>query len=72
MTVKIYYAKKMLQLFDILRGWAKFDFGGMIGRGGRSCRRNRVAKDFQRRKCKNTFVKINGETIGVQSSEKSL
>jgi hypothetical protein len=72
MTVKIYHAKKMLQLFDILRGWAKFDFSGMISRGGRSCRRNRVAKDFQRRSCKNTFVKINGETIGVQSSEKSL
>ncbi len=33
-AVKVYYAKKTLQLFDILRGWAVFDSGGMIGRGG--------------------------------------
>jgi hypothetical protein len=23
----------MLQLFDVLRGWAEFDFGGVIGNG---------------------------------------
>ncbi len=36
-AVKVYHAEKTLQLFDILRGWAKFDFGGVIGRKGCSC-----------------------------------
>ncbi len=54
-AVKVYHAKKTLQLLDILRGWAIFNFGGVIGRGGRSCRRNCVAKNFKRRGCKNTI-----------------
>jgi hypothetical protein len=37
-----------LQLFDVLRGWAIFDFGGVISCGGRSCHRNRVSKNFER------------------------
>jgi hypothetical protein len=32
-AVKVYHAKKTLQMFDFLRGWAVFDFGSMIGRG---------------------------------------
>jgi hypothetical protein len=44
-AVEVYHAKKMLQLFDILRGWAVLDFGSVIGRGGRSCRRNCVSKN---------------------------
>ncbi len=45
-AVKVYHTKKTLQLFDILRGWAVFDFGGVIGRGGQSCCRDHVSKDF--------------------------
>jgi hypothetical protein len=45
-AVKVYHAKKTLQLLGILRGWAVSDFGSMIGRGGRSCRRNRVSINF--------------------------
>jgi hypothetical protein len=41
-AVKIHHAEKTLQLFDVLRGWAKFYFGGMIGRGGRPCRRKNI------------------------------
>jgi hypothetical protein len=41
-AVKVYHAKKTLQLFDILRGWAIFYFGSVISRAGRSCRQNRV------------------------------
>ncbi len=29
-VVKVYHAEKTLQLFDILRGWSVFDFGGVI------------------------------------------
>ncbi len=71
-TVKIHHAEKTLQLFDVLRGWAKLNFGSVIGRGGRRCCRNRVAKNFQRGHCKNTFFKIDGETIGGQGVEKSF
>jgi hypothetical protein len=31
MAVKVYHAKKALQLLYVLRGWAIFDFDGMIG-----------------------------------------
>jgi hypothetical protein len=72
MAVKVYHAKKTLQLLDILRGWPIFDFGGVIGRGGCSCRRNRMAKNLKRRCCKHTFSQIDGEAIGGQSFEKSL
>jgi hypothetical protein len=34
MAVKIHHAEETLQLFDILRGWEKFNFGGVSGRGG--------------------------------------
>jgi hypothetical protein len=36
-AVKVYHTEKMLQLFDILRGWAVLNFGSVIRRGGRSC-----------------------------------
>jgi hypothetical protein len=54
-AVKVYHAEKALQLLDILRGWVIFDFGGVIGRWGCSCHRNRVAKNFKGGGCKNTF-----------------
>jgi hypothetical protein len=64
-AVKVYYAKKALQLFDVLRGWAIFDFGGMIGGGGRSCRQNPVSKNFQGGCCgKKFFFQVYGEAIG--------
>jgi hypothetical protein len=63
-AVKVYHAKKMLLLFDILRGWAIFDFSGVIGRGGHSRHQNPVSKDLKRRCCKNTFFQVDGETIG--------
>jgi hypothetical protein len=47
MAVKIYHTKKPLQLLDILRGGTSFDCGGMLGRGGRTCRQNHVTKKFQ-------------------------
>ncbi len=56
-SVNIYHAEETLQLFDILRGWAKFNFNGVSGRGGCPCRRNLAAKNFQRRHCKNTIFK---------------
>jgi hypothetical protein len=71
-VVKVYHAEKTLQLLDVLRGWAILDFAGVIGRGGRSCRRNRVAKNFEGRGCKNTLFQVNCQTIGSQSAEKSL
>jgi hypothetical protein len=63
-AVKVYHAKKTLQLFDILRRLEVFDFGRVIGREGLSCSRNCVSKNFKRGGCKNTFLKVNGETIG--------
>jgi hypothetical protein len=36
----------MLQLLDILRGWAIFNFGGVITRRGRSCRKNPIRQLF--------------------------
>jgi hypothetical protein len=33
-AVKIHNAEKTLQLFDVPRGWAKFNFSDVIGRGG--------------------------------------
>jgi hypothetical protein len=69
-VVKIYHAEETLQLFDILRGCPKFNFGGVSGHGGRPCRRNFVAKNFQRRNFENASFKIDGETIGGQSVEK--
>ena len=71
-AVKVYHAEKTLQLLDVLRGWAVFDFGGVIDPRGRSCRRNRVSKNFKRGGCKNTFFQVNCQTIGSQSIEKSL
>jgi hypothetical protein len=71
-AVKIYHAEKTLQLFDVLRGWAEFDFGRVTGCGGCSCCRNHVAKNLQRGHCKNTFFKIDGKTIGGQGIEKSF
>jgi hypothetical protein len=62
--VKIHHAEKTVLLFDVLRGWAEFDFGDVMGQGGRPCRQNCAAKDFQRRGCKNAFFKIYGKTIG--------
>jgi hypothetical protein len=35
-AVKVYYAKKVLQLLDVLRGWEIFYFGSMIGVNGRT------------------------------------
>jgi hypothetical protein len=34
MAVEIHHAEKTLQLFDVLRWWAEFDFSGVVGRGG--------------------------------------
>ncbi len=48
-AVKVYHAEKTLQLFDVLRGCAIFNFGGVIGRWGRSCRRNPVYKNLKGR-----------------------
>jgi hypothetical protein len=58
-AVKVYHAEKTLQLLDVLRGRAVFEFGGVIGRGGRSCRRNRVAKNLKGGGCKNTLFQVN-------------
>jgi hypothetical protein len=71
-VVKIHHAEKTLQLFDVLRGWAKLNFGGVTGCGSRPCCRNHVAKNFQRRHCKNEFLKIDGKTISGQRVEKNF
>jgi hypothetical protein len=71
MAVKIHHAEKTLQLFDFLRGWAEFDFSGVVGRGGRPCCRKCVANNLQRRCCKDTFFKVYGKTIGGQSRGKA-
>jgi hypothetical protein len=71
-AVKIHHAEKTLQLFDVLRGEGRFHFGGVTGRGSRSCCRNRVAKNLQRGHSKNTFFEIDGETIGGQGIENSF
>jgi hypothetical protein len=63
-AVKDYHAKEMLQLFDVLRGWEIFDFGGMIGLWGCSCRRNLVSKNSREGVAKFTFFQIDGEAIG--------
>jgi hypothetical protein len=54
-AVKVLYAKKTLRLFDILRGWAIFYFGGVISSGGGSRRRNLLSKNLKRGGCKYTF-----------------
>jgi hypothetical protein len=61
MAVKVYHAKETLQLFDVLRGWAIFGFGRLIGRWGCSCRQNPVAKNLKGVCCKNTFFQVDGE-----------
>jgi hypothetical protein len=33
-VVKIHHAEKTLELFEVLRGWAKFNFGKLGSRGG--------------------------------------
>ncbi len=53
-------------------GGARSNFGGMTGSGGWSCHWNRVAKNFRGWDCKNAFFKVDGETIGSQSVEKSF
>jgi hypothetical protein len=70
MAVKIYHAEETLQLLDILRGQAKFNLGGVGSHGTFPCYRNLVAKNFQRRHFKNSFFKIDSETIGGQRVEK--
>ena len=42
-AVKVYHAKKPLQLLDILRGGTLFDCGGLVRRWGGPSRRNHVA-----------------------------
>jgi hypothetical protein len=61
MAVKVYHAMTALQLFDVLRGWANFKFGGVIGCWGRACRQNPVAKNFKGTCCKNAFFQVDGE-----------
>jgi hypothetical protein len=69
--VKIYHAEKMLQLFDVLSGWAKLNFGGMIDHGGGSCRRNCVAKNSQRRGCKNAFSRLTAKPLAAKAVKKA-
>jgi hypothetical protein len=54
----------MLQLFDVLKGWEIFDFGGVIGLWGCSCRRNLVSKNSREGVAKFMFFQIDGEAIG--------
>jgi hypothetical protein len=56
----------------IFWGGARFYYGGMTGRGGRSGRQNCVAMNFQSGDCQNPFLKVDGETIGGQNVEKGL
>jgi hypothetical protein len=63
-AVKVYHAKEMLQLLDVLRGWAIFNLGSVISHWGCSSRQNPVSKNLKRRCCKNTFFQIDGEAIG--------
>jgi hypothetical protein len=51
-------------LFDVLRGWAIFDFGGMIERWGHSCRQNPVSKNFKGGVAKTHFSKLMAKAIG--------
>jgi hypothetical protein len=51
--IKIKHAEETLQLFNILGGWAKFNFGGVSGRGGlplllKSCGQEFPKKALQR------------------------
>jgi hypothetical protein len=55
---------RTLHLFDVLRAWAIFYFGGVIGHWGRPRRRNLVSKNFKGGCCKNTLFQIDGEAIG--------
>jgi hypothetical protein len=56
MAVKIHHAKKTLLLLDVLGGGGPvLDLGGVIGRWGRTCRRDPVAKKFQSWNCENAF-----------------
>ncbi len=71
-AAKIHHAEKTLQLFDVLRGWAEFNFGGVISRGGRPCHRNRVAKNFQRRCCKVTCFKFMARSLVARAVKKAF
>jgi hypothetical protein len=61
---KVNHAKKTLQLLDILRWWAIFNFCSVVGRGGCSRRRNHVSKDFKRGCYEEAFFQVDGEAIG--------
>jgi hypothetical protein len=61
-AVKVYHAKKMLQLFDILRGRQASITA--VCSVSRACRRDGVLQNFQGWNSKNTFFQMNGESIG--------
>ncbi len=63
-AVKVYHAKKMLKLFDILRGWAIFYFGNMIGRGGRSRRKMVCPRISREGAAKTHFSKLMARLLG--------
>jgi hypothetical protein len=70
-VVKIHHAEKTLQLFDVLRGWAKFDLGGVTCRGGRPCCEIVWQRTFKKVTATTHFFKIDGKTTGGQSVEKN-
>jgi hypothetical protein len=70
--IKIKHAEETLQLFNILGGGQSSTSVVWAAVGGCPCCRNLVAKNFQRRHCKDTFFKIDAETIGGQNVEKNF
>ncbi len=70
-AVKVYPAKETLQLLDVLRVWAIFDLGSVIGRRGHSHCQNPVSKNLKRRYCKNTFSKLMVRPLAAKAVKKA-
>ncbi len=70
-AVKVYHARETLQLLDVLRVWAIFDLGSMIGRRGHSRCQNPVSKNLKRRCCKNTFSKLMARPLAAKAVKKA-
>ncbi len=71
MEVEVYHAEKTLQLFDVLREWTIFDFGGVIGSWGRSRRQNPVSKNFKEGVAKTHFSKLMARPLAAKAVKKA-
>jgi hypothetical protein len=69
-AVKVYHAKKTLQLFDVLRGWAIFDFGSVIGVGARPVAKILCPRISREGVAKTHFSKLMASPLAAKAVKK--